>query len=405
MASLHQCAILVGGLGTRLGSLTAETPKPLLDVAGRPFLEWIIRELSRFGIDEIVLLSGHLSDQILAQSDGLQRGLPKPVRLRFSPEPIRAGTGGALWHAREQLDDRFLLVNGDSWFDTNIARFIASSADITESIAHVLLRETDDPSRYGIVRLSGDRILTFDERLTTKAPRLSIMNAGVYLLSKDILKFTEPSCSLEMDVLPNLARQGLLTGKISDGYFIDIGTPADYARAAFELPKRLHRPAVFFDAGVLNEKVDSRDQREHVLWNEHAPEAIRAASDAGFHAFVVVGGRHQSSKEDIEDHLRWILNETNGRGGTIDDLRYVALTQHGEAKHDREEELQSRASAAIADLSSKWDINIPRSFVVHHDKSRAEVHTTSGMVTQFFSGGNIDKFVSQFFSSASELNR
>jgi D-glycero-D-manno-heptose 1,7-bisphosphate phosphatase len=402
MASLHQCAILVGGLGTRLGSLTAEMPKPLLDVAGRPFLGWIVRELSRFGIDEIVLLSGHLSDQILAQSDSLQRSLPKPVRVRFSPEPIRAGTGGALWQAREQLDDRFLLVNGDSWFDTNIARFLVSSANVTESIAHVLLRETDDPSRYGVVRLSGNRILTFDERLTTKARSPSIMNAGIYLLSKDILKFTEPNCSLERDVFPKLARQGLLTGKISSGYFIDIGTPTDYARAAFELPKRLYRPAVFFDAGVLNERVGSRDQRDHFLSNEHAPEAIRAASDAGYHAFVVVSGRRPSSKEDIEDYLRSMMS---GRGGTVDDMRYVALTQHAEAKHDCEEELQDRASAAIADLSSKWNINVPQSFVVHHDKSRAEVPTTSGMATQFFSGGDIGKFVSQFFSSASELNR
>jgi hypothetical protein len=95
----------------------------------------------------------------------------------------------------------------------------------------------------------------------------------------------------------------------------------------------------------------------------------------------------------------------SGRGGTVDDMRYVALTQHAEAKHDCEEELQDRASAAIADLSSKWNINVPQSFVVHHDKSRAEVPTTSGMATQFFSGGDIGKFVSQFFSSASELNR
>jgi hypothetical protein len=160
---------------------------------------------------------------------------------------------------------------------------------------------------------------------------------------------------------------------------------------------------VFFDIGaVLIEVADSRDQRECLLSNEHAPEAIRAASDAGYHAFVVVTSRHQSSKEDIEDYLRLMMN---GRGGTVDDMRYVVLTQHAEAKHGGEQELQGRTLAAIADLSSKWDINIPRSFVVHHDKSRAELHTMSGMATQFFSGGDICKFVSQFFSSMPELDR
>src|SRR5580658_3777770 len=100
MAAPHQCAILVGGSGTRLGSLTSETPKPLLDCGGRPFLAWVLRELSRFGISEVILLAGYKSQKMETFVQEAQRWLPKQLSIRLSVEPFRAGTGGALWHAR-----------------------------------------------------------------------------------------------------------------------------------------------------------------------------------------------------------------------------------------------------------------------------------------------------------------
>ena len=90
----RQCAILVGGLGSRLGALTREVPKPLLDCGGRPFLSWIIRELSRFGIEEIVLLAGYRSQQITDFTEQVIATLPKKVRISISIEPHQAGTGG-----------------------------------------------------------------------------------------------------------------------------------------------------------------------------------------------------------------------------------------------------------------------------------------------------------------------
>ena len=112
-----QCAILCGGLGTRLGQLTAETPKPLLAVDGTPFLETLLFELGRQGIRRVLLLAAFRSDKITAfvqTSAAVQRF---SLDVSIAVEPDRAGTGGALWHAREQLDDWFYLINGDTWFD------------------------------------------------------------------------------------------------------------------------------------------------------------------------------------------------------------------------------------------------------------------------------------------------
>jgi NDP-sugar pyrophosphorylase family protein len=110
-ATIRQCAVLVGGLGTRLGALTAGTPKPLLPCGDRPFLGWLLREFIRFGVEEFVVLTGYLSEQVEARMQELAALLPRQARLIISREPKRAGTGGAVFHAREHLDERFLLCN------------------------------------------------------------------------------------------------------------------------------------------------------------------------------------------------------------------------------------------------------------------------------------------------------
>ena len=138
MATIRQCAVLVGGLGTRLGCLTSLTPKPLLPCGDRPFLAWLMREFIRFGVEEFVLLTGHLAAEVEARVATVRASLPRDVSIVVSREPIRAGTGGAIWHARNHLDERFLLCNGDSLFDCNLARLL--SAGDTDAAGIILLR-------------------------------------------------------------------------------------------------------------------------------------------------------------------------------------------------------------------------------------------------------------------------
>lgn len=98
--TLHQAAILVGGRGTRLGELTNAMPKPLLPCGDRPFLAWILGELTRFGIDDVLLLTGYLADAFEAALPAIRRTLPRPLRIACVREPEPAGTGGALVNAR-----------------------------------------------------------------------------------------------------------------------------------------------------------------------------------------------------------------------------------------------------------------------------------------------------------------
>src|SRR6516162_6172715 len=117
---VRQAVILCGGLGSRLGALTADTPKPLLPVGGNPFLDLLLFELARHGVSQILLLAGFAAQRVVDYVATTPLKARFGLEIEVSIEPQRAGTGGAVWYARDRLDDEFFLLNGDSWFDINL---------------------------------------------------------------------------------------------------------------------------------------------------------------------------------------------------------------------------------------------------------------------------------------------
>ena len=233
MAAIDQAAILCGGRGTRLGALTATMPKPLLPIGERPFLDLLLDELGRAGIKRIVLLAGFMAERIADYAARTPVKDQYDMSLDLAIEPYAAGTGGALWHARDRLDETFYLLNGDSWFDIPLGRLGERLASETSITGVVALREVSDASRYGAVTLSGERIAEFAERPAQPGPGL--ISGGIYALRRSLLKHLGDRCSLESDLLPPLAADGALRGLVFEGYFIDIGAPEDLARARREL--------------------------------------------------------------------------------------------------------------------------------------------------------------------------
>ncbi len=227
---IRQAVILAGGRGGRLGALTDATPKPLLEVGGRPFVAWLIKALCRFGVEEVLLLTGYLGEAVEAALPAIRAGLPRPMALRCRREAAPAGTGGALRQAVAALDDRFLLLNGDSWLDFDFSRLLADARGET----CMVLRQVADTGRFGVVECEGGRVTAFHERPRT--PRPGLINAGILLFSRAVAEDIPAVASLERDVLPGLAARGALRCTFADGYFIDIGVPEDLARARREMP-------------------------------------------------------------------------------------------------------------------------------------------------------------------------
>jgi len=214
-----QCVMLVGGMGSRLGALTREVPKPMLPVAGRPFLDHLLVKAARHGFSQVLLLAGYRSEVVRdhLEASGLAESLGLTVSLSVEAHPL--GTAGALVQARDLLDDTFLLINGDTWFDFDWRELGA----IDPFTAILALRRVAPADRYETIRLEDERVVAFQPRDPDLAEGL--INGGAYLLTKQVVPTRLGPASLETGLLPDLSAKGQLAGKIFDGDFIDIGLP------------------------------------------------------------------------------------------------------------------------------------------------------------------------------------
>ena len=396
---ISQCVILVGGLGTRLGELTRATPKPLLPVNGKPFLDHLIERAARFGLTDIVLLAGYLGDQVLARYAGTQRIAGRDVQVRVVVEREPAGTGGALQYLDGIADEYFLLMNGDSWFDMDLRAF--ADAPLTKpTVAKIALRRLENSDRYGGVILDRDRILDFAAAGAGNGD--SLINAGIYLVSRELIGMVrQVPCSLERDIFVPAAKDGKLSGVPYEGAFIDIGIAEDYARAETVLRDNLYRPAVFFDRdGVLNIDEGYTHKPDDLRWNPSAVAAIRAVNDAGWYAFVVtnqagVGHGHYGEK-DVDIFHRHMEAELAKEGAHIDEFIYCPF--HPDAKleaYRRDSAYRKPGPGMILDLLARWPVDASRSFLVGDKDSDLEAAAAASIDAYLYQGGDLHALVTE----------
>jgi len=388
-----QAVILVGGLGTRLGEMTRLIPKPLLEVAGRPFLDYILDELSRYPtIQDIVLLAGHQAGQVVSRYDGRRwRG----ATVSVVSEPSQMGTGGALKHAALRLNDKFLLLNGDSFFDFNILDLAAPTH--SPAIVRVALKKDHAGDRYGRVLLDHDFVRTF---LPAGAQPNGPINSGVYCVDREILSFVdELPCSLEQVVFPRLAESGHLRATRYDGFFIDIGIPADFGRAQSELPETVRRPAVFFDRdGVLNIEKAYVHKVEDFEWIAGAREAVKFCNDRGYLTFVVTNqagvARGYYGVEAVENLHGWMNEDLAKIGAHIDEFQYCPYHEEGIVEQWRQSSTRRKpAPGMILDCFRDWPVRKDASFLVGDRILDLQAAAAAGISGYLFEGGNLETLV------------
>lgn len=228
-----QALILVGGEGTRLRPLTSTVPKPVVPLVDRPFIAYMLEWLRRHGVDDVIMSCGFLATSVRnVLGDGSAYGL----RLRFVEEPEPLGTGGALKYAEQFLEDRFLMLNGDTLTDIDLTAQIRQHEE-TGATGTLALVPVSDPSSYGLVRLHDDRTVKgFLEKPSPDQIDTNLISAGAYVLERSVLDLIPPdqNVSIEREVWPRLVGNGL-HGFVSHAYWMDIGTPQRYLQGTFDI--------------------------------------------------------------------------------------------------------------------------------------------------------------------------
>ena len=264
-----KAVLLLGGLGTRLRPLTADRPKQMLPVCGRPMIEWVCEHLARHGVTDIVLSLGYRSEAFTeAYPDG------KIGRLRFEVaiEPEPAGTAGAVRFAATaaRLSETFLVLNGDVLTDLDVSALVQFHAD-SGAHASIALQPVDDPYAYGLVLADATgRVHTFAEKPEPGSaiprhpdgPRPTI-SAGTYVLEPSVLDRIPPgrAVSIEREVFPALVADTALCALAEDTYWLDTGTPPQYLAANLDiLEGRRPTARVADEATMASRGLDARSR-------------------------------------------------------------------------------------------------------------------------------------------------
>lgn len=236
LAGIDVC-VLAGGLGTRIQGVLGDCPKLLAPIHGRPFLDFLVDQVQQAGARRLVLLLGHLADQVMACIN--KQPYPE-MTIDWVVEAEPLGTAGAIRHAREQLNsDPVLIVNGDTWLDLDFWALCKAHRNDGVTLAGVMV---DDAGRYGSLDVSpSGTLLGFHEKDQTKSGP-TLINGGFGLYSQSALTALM-DCqgpSLEQDFLSLATAPATRVVNLGQADFIDFGTPEAYASAERILPRLAH---------------------------------------------------------------------------------------------------------------------------------------------------------------------
>ena len=225
-----QAILLCGGMGTRLRSVVSDRPKPMADICGKPFLQYLLEMLRDKGITEVIFALGYMGEMI---EEYFQDGSGFGLKIAYSYEKEPLGTGGAIRNALPKiLEEEVLVLNADTYFPMDYQGLLRFHQENAGDFS-LATRAVPDISRYGAVRRdAAGRILAWNEKLgdVAQKPLAGEINGGIYVMKKSLIaEIPEGKQSLEQDCIPKWLSEGKrIFGLPFHGYFMDIGIPKDY---------------------------------------------------------------------------------------------------------------------------------------------------------------------------------
>ena len=286
--------IIAGGMGTRLGR--TDLPKPMVPILGAPILEYQIKLVKRYNLTEIFILSGCMANSII---EYFGSGSKWGVNIEHVVEGKPLGTAGAVKQLEHQIDERFMILYGDTMMDINLRRMI--DFDCTESIGTLLVHPNDHPYDSDLIEINSgtNKIVNFSSKPHGASYKGNLVNAALYILSPEIFHHIPQGamCDFGRDIFPLVISKDLtLKAYRSAEYIKDMGTPDRLIKVEADLKsgkiQRLNsgnkRKAIFIDRdGVINKEVGNLSCVDDFELLPNVSKSVKVINDSEFLAIVI----------------------------------------------------------------------------------------------------------------------
>lgn len=419
--------IMAGGKGTRIQSVRSDVPKPMIEICGKPILQYQIENLKACGLTDITIGVGYLGDVIKDYfKDGSQLG----VKINYFTEEYPLGTAGALFKMLDGkdcdavktttvIDDDFLLLCGDVIFDIDFNRFIKFHKDHNAwatLMAHpnghpydssLLVTEILPPETAGGLPVSTNRVTKWMAKEDERTWYKNLVNAGLEIISPELLRETiknfvprHPETPDKIDLDRDVLKPNIKSGKIfayeSPEYIKDMGTPDRYYETEADIKSgKVHarnlsqkQKAVFLDRdGTINKTngfVTKTDQFELV---KGAAEAIKKINKSGYLAIVITNqpviARGEATFEELQEIHNKMETELGKDGAFIDGLYFCPHHTDKGFPGERPEykcncDCRKPNPGLILKAAKEFNIDLSQSFMIGDGKNDIEAGNNAG---------------------------
>ncbi len=397
--------IMAGGKGTRIAQVNATVPKPMIPIEGKPILEYQIETLKKQGYTDIILIVGHMGNVIQKYfGDGSAFG----VQISYIVEEQPLGTAGALYFLKDEIQNDFLLLNGDIIFDVDIQKFLEYHCN-QRTAATILTHPNSHPYDSGIIIADDKNRVTNwlhkeDERLWYK----NRVNAGLHMFSPRIFEsFHEAKkCDLDRDVLKPLIKEGELSVYDSPEYIKDMGTPDRYYAVIEDIKSgkvsaknlKNKQKAIFLDRdGTINKYVGFLTDINEFELLDGVTEAIKMINESGYLAIVVTNqpviARGEVSVEELQEIHNKMETLLGQSGAYIDDIFYCPHHPHKGYEGERPEykiecECRKPKPGMLFAAAEKYNIDLRESWMIGDGENDIEAGRNAGC--KVCSVGNVE---------------
>ena len=379
--------ILAGGKGTRIKKYLHNKPKPMVKFNEIYFLQYLINIFSKYPINKIFILVGYKSDIIFKNFHNKTFNFTKVVCVK---EKKLMGTGGALLSLKKKKIKDFILINGDTVFDIDLADFIKSFKK--KKLGSVALApNSKNINNYKLNNLEiKNNILCYKKNS-------KLMNGGVYFFKRRILNLIpNKPCSLEEDVFPNIIKKKLLTGKIYKNFFLDIGTPKYFNVSAKRLKNYFSRPAAFLDRdGVINHDSGYVYKKKDFRFRKGVIKGLKYLIKKKYYIFIVTnqagiakGIYNENEFKKLHLYLKRNLSKKNIY---FNDVQYCPYHPKGKIKiYRKKSSLRKPGNQMVKNILKIWLVNKRKSFMIG-DKNSDKYCAKKSKLLFFFSENNFYK--------------